>query len=138
MDPSTLTHPHTFGNTPIDWFVKPMRLHIFFFFFFTNNSFISGQMVSLSFQIWFFLGSKNSSISSTIFSQILHIEHWAHRRWHIYKFSNVHSPAILKTARSAGSNCNMLKGLSFAHSLRLSRSIIVFYYWFSSTKKLFT
>ncbi len=36
-------------------------------------------------------------------------------------------PAILNTARSAGSNCNILKGLSFAHSSKLwSNSIVKF------------
>lgn len=34
-------------------------------------------------------------------------------------------PAMRNTARSAGSNCNMLSGLSLAHSLRLSRSIVM-------------
>lgn len=38
----------------------------------------------------------------------------------------MHSPAMRKTARSAGSNCRMLNGLSLAHSLRLSRSIALF------------
>lgn len=36
-----------------------------------------------------------------------------------------HWPAIRRTARSAGSNCSILNGLSFAHSLKLSRSIIM-------------
>lgn len=34
-------------------------------------------------------------------------------------------PAILNTARSAGSNCNILKGLSFAHSSKLWSNSIV-------------
>lgn len=37
----------------------------------------------------------------------------------------VRLPAMRSTARSAGSNCRMLSGLSLAHSARLSRSIIL-------------
>lgn len=40
------------------------------------------------------------------------------RRQSICTF-HLYSPAIRSTARSAGSSCRMLKGLSFAHSLRL-------------------
>lgn len=47
---------------------------------------------------------------------------YGHLKWLL---QILYSPAILRTARSAGSSWRMLKGLSLAHSLRLSQSIIL-------------